>query len=186
MSLESPFWRFSLTLYQAPDVAPACLMLQDSRGLDVNLLLYALWAGLQGASLAAADFDRLDALIHPWRTSVIQPLRSVRRALKSPLIEIDPRAPDALRQKIASAELDAEQIQQALLYAQPLIVDPTLMVDRVPSLPPRFQAIENAARLLAWLTIRDQEMDQSILALLDRSLSEPVIISSKSSSKSPE
>jgi uncharacterized protein (TIGR02444 family) len=164
MSLESPFWRFSLTLYQVPDVAPACLMLQDNRGLDVNLLLYALWAGLQGASLVAADFDRLDALIRPWRTSVIQPLRAVRRALKSPVIEIDSRAPGELRARIAAAELDAEQIQQALLFAQPLVMD------RASPLPPRAQAIENAARLLAWLAIADQEMDQSTLALLNRSL----------------
>ena len=164
MSLESPFWRFSLTLYQAPDVAPACLMLQDERGLDVNLLLYALWAGLQGASLIAADFDRLEALVRPWRTDIIQPLRAVRRALKSPLIEIDPHAPGELRARIAAAELDAEQIQQALLYTQPLVIDPAS------PLPPRAQAIENAARLLAWLAISDQEMDQSILALLVRSL----------------
>jgi uncharacterized protein (TIGR02444 family) len=164
MSLESPFWRFSLTLYQTPDVAPACLMLQDSRGMDVNLLLYALWAGLQGAALVAADFDRLDALIRPWRTNIIQPLRGVRRALKSPLIEIVSQAPDDLRARIAAAELDAEQIQQALLYAQPLIVNPAS------TLPPRSQAIENAGRLLAWLAISDQEMDKSILALLVRSL----------------
>src|SRR6516162_7809580 len=42
------FWRFSLTFYALPRVAPALLALQDLEGLDVNLMLFALWLGISG------------------------------------------------------------------------------------------------------------------------------------------
>ena len=39
----SPFWRFSLRLYRAPGVGDACIALQETSGVDVNLLLFLLW-----------------------------------------------------------------------------------------------------------------------------------------------
>jgi uncharacterized protein (TIGR02444 family) len=42
---DNDFWRFSLSVYAAPGVADECLALQDTRGVDVNLLLFCAWLG---------------------------------------------------------------------------------------------------------------------------------------------
>ena len=42
-SAGSPFWRFSLRFYRLPEVADACITLQEQAGVDVNLLLFLLW-----------------------------------------------------------------------------------------------------------------------------------------------
>jgi uncharacterized protein (TIGR02444 family) len=85
-SPESPtgaFWRFSLAFYQRPGVAAACLDLQDRFGRDVNLLLFACWVGISGRGrLSVADFASAEAQLEPWRRSVVEPLRTVRRLVK--------------------------------------------------------------------------------------------------------
>ncbi|HEX6103216.1 MAG TPA: TIGR02444 family protein, partial [Alphaproteobacteria bacterium] len=58
---DCPFWSFSVALYGRPGVAPACLALQDRFGCDVNLLLFAIWAGRCGVMLGPKEFERLDA-----------------------------------------------------------------------------------------------------------------------------
>jgi len=163
-SLESPFWRFSLALYQAPSVAQLCLDLQDRRTLDVNLLLYVIWAGLHGVAIDDAALARLTLLTAPLREEVIAPLRQARRALKGPLGAVDPNASASLRKDILTAELKAEQIQQALLFSQ---------APRLESAPPGeaiTQAMVNATRLLASLPAPDAAHDAHALAVLRRAL----------------
>ena len=46
MERGSDFWRFSLSLYRMDGVPPACIALQDGHGLDVNIMLFALVAGI--------------------------------------------------------------------------------------------------------------------------------------------
>ncbi len=41
-------WRFSLAIYAKPDVPPACLVLQDQFGRDVNVMIYSCWLGMSG------------------------------------------------------------------------------------------------------------------------------------------
>ena len=38
-------WEFSLDFYARPGVSAALIELQDRAGLDVNLILFALWLG---------------------------------------------------------------------------------------------------------------------------------------------
>ena len=57
----SPFWRFSLKFYRQPQVAEACIALQDGAGIDVNLLLFLLWQAAEGRTLAVAEVDALEA-----------------------------------------------------------------------------------------------------------------------------
>ncbi len=51
----SPFWQFSLRFYRLPNVADACIALQEDAGVDVNLLLYLLFQACQRRQLSAAD-----------------------------------------------------------------------------------------------------------------------------------
>lgn len=110
-SAAAGFWRFSLAFYARPEVASACLMLQDRRGRDVNLLLYACWVGWSGRGrLDAAQLAALDRAIAPWRREVVEPLRAVRRALKTA------SQPDLLA-TVKAAELEAERVAQQKLAA---------------------------------------------------------------------
>src|SRR6266566_4144710 len=83
-SSGSPFWRFSLRLYRQREVADACITLQEEAGIDVNLLLFLLWHATQKRALSAPEVAELERRVAPWRNMTVVPLRTVRRALKSP------------------------------------------------------------------------------------------------------
>jgi len=122
------FWAWSLRVYAQSGVAAACLRLQDEAGLDVNLLLFALYAGRIGRAIGVEDWQRLDALVAPLREHLIQPLRHARRWLKQqPPIPLQPasRGSSELRPALAELELQAERHVQALLErALPSCVGP--------------------------------------------------------------
>ena len=61
------FWDFSVTLYGRPGVAPACLELQERRGLDVNVLMFCLWLAQSGRGPAAREhLDGAFSAAAPW------------------------------------------------------------------------------------------------------------------------
>jgi uncharacterized protein (TIGR02444 family) len=109
-------WRYSLALYTAPRVAEACLVLQDRRDADVNVLLLCCWAGSRGIALSDAALGDAVAAAAPWQTTVVRPLRAARRATKGwggPLAaEIE-----AFREGLKAWELEAERLEQRMLAA---------------------------------------------------------------------
>lgn len=109
------FWDFSLAVYPAPGVKPACLALQDA-GLDVNLALWIAWHGAHGRD-ARPGLDAALSLSADWSTRVVKPLRAARDALKSPPDYVGADAAAALRKAILSAELEAERLEQLALEA---------------------------------------------------------------------
>jgi uncharacterized protein (TIGR02444 family) len=113
----SPFWDFSVATYGQEGVAPACLSLQDRYGLDVNLLLYCCWSGARGVRLSAAELALLIDAVRAWQTEVVRRLRAVRRFLKAGGSGAPPDQAEALRQRVAAVELDAEHMEQLLLAA---------------------------------------------------------------------
>jgi uncharacterized protein (TIGR02444 family) len=122
--LPHPFWNFSLELYAGDGVAEACLDLQERRGCDVNILLFCCWLGASGRPTLTAE--RLRTLLRAsdaWQADVVRPLRAVRRLLKDrPWPEALPETVDAVRRRVADAELaaeHAEQIKLASLHSPP-------------------------------------------------------------------
>jgi uncharacterized protein (TIGR02444 family) len=115
--LPHPFWNFSLEIYAAEGVAEACLDLQDRRGCDVNILLFCCWLGASGRPTLTAD--RLRVILtasDAWQASIVRPLREVRRLLKDrPWPEALPETVDAVRRRVADAELAAEHAEQIKL-----------------------------------------------------------------------
>jgi uncharacterized protein (TIGR02444 family) len=119
----NPFWQFSLTLYARDGVAPACLRLQDSHELDVNIILYCCWAAECGVVLDAAAITGIVDGTSAWRRQVIQPLRAVRRALRGGLAPVAVHTGEILRDDVKRLELQAERLlQDALWRAFPLPV----------------------------------------------------------------
>jgi uncharacterized protein (TIGR02444 family) len=112
----SPFWRFSLRFYRQPKVADACIALQEEAGIDVNLLLFLLWHATLKRALSAAEVADLERRIGAWRDATVIPLRTVRRALKSPPALIAPATAELFRTRIKAVELEAERLQQEAMY----------------------------------------------------------------------
>lgn len=103
---------FALALYAREGVPPACLVLQESTGLDVNILLFAAWRGAAlRQQVSDADIAAAKALVGEWHMDVVRSLRGVRRRLKA-----GPRpAPDErtarLRARVQEIEIAAEIIE---------------------------------------------------------------------------
>ncbi len=111
----SAFWTFSLAVYGRAGVPPACLTLQDSSGVDVNILLFSLFLGRSGRALSATDIGAIVATVEPWRHDIVAVLRMARRALKEPPAPFEGPAIVLLRKNVKAAELEAERIQQEAL-----------------------------------------------------------------------
>jgi uncharacterized protein (TIGR02444 family) len=112
---RNPFWAWSLRFYKRPGVAPACLALQDRAGVDVNLLLFCLWSGGRRLALNRATMNKALHTSRDWSGSVVQPLRSVRRALEGPVQSS--KMLQRFRRRVAALELEGERLQQDRLHA---------------------------------------------------------------------
>ena len=111
---DNSFWKFSLAVYAVPGVADECLALQEHYGLDVNLLLFCAWVGqARKIALTPKDIEALDAAAAPWHDAAVKPLRAVRLYMKG----MADGEVAVLRTRVKAVELDAEQIEQAMLFA---------------------------------------------------------------------
>ncbi len=115
---KSPFWAFSLDLYGRAGVPPACLTLQEISGVDVNILLFALYAARAGRVISVAEVAVIAAAVEDWKRCVVVPLRNVRTCLKSPPASFASEAAQSLRNRVKALELESERLQQEALYAQ--------------------------------------------------------------------
>ncbi len=112
-------WDFIVARYRelTPHQSKRLHALQDEQGLDIVLHLFQEYSTLRlGRSLAPDEVAAAESQIAGWRAEVVLPLRRLRRALKglpssAPGLQ---EAAQALRARIAQAELDAEQAE---LYA---------------------------------------------------------------------
>jgi len=130
-------------------VAETCLALQDSHGLDVNLVLYCCW---RGDTLSAAQIKTAFDLTASWRAEIVQPLRALRRRLKPGFPPFPDAGTQGLRKRIADAELEAERLQQQALDA--------LARQDGPVPPPARQAAVANLRLLAALCDAEDSTSQ--------------------------
>ena len=112
LQLDNAFWRFSLAVYFQNGVASECLSLQEGQGIDVNLLLYCAWLGRRGISMSSSDLAVASEAVHTWHDAVVRPLRQTRKAVK----ELASDKFEHFRGRLKSLELEAEQIEQALLF----------------------------------------------------------------------
>lgn len=125
---------FAITVYRKPEVADACLRLQQEIGLDVPVLLFCAWfSGARGE----LDDKLLEQVIErslPFSMNVVRPLREARRWMKQPAellnsfnTQGNQQPWQSLRETIKSIEISAELLWldglQSLAETQPLSAD---------------------------------------------------------------
>ena len=113
----NPFWTFSLGYYRGAGVSEACLELQDTCGVDVNVVLFLLWQATQKRQLGAIQVKALAEKVGPWQIDVIGPIRGLRRMLKGNAPLLDKGSAELFRTKIKAIELEAERLQQQAMHA---------------------------------------------------------------------
>ncbi|MDX1739153.1 MAG: TIGR02444 family protein [Alphaproteobacteria bacterium] len=168
---ENPFWDFSLDLYRAKDVEAHSLSLQDEYGLDVNLVFLLIWAGFQGAKLTDDSVTILVQHAKAWSETSILPLRQLRQKLKCDIGAVATGQSAQFRQKIKDLELEAERIQQDMLYE---------LIMGVSAVNAKDGERKSVARrnLLTYIRQNDIDIDEQIKTLLESILgqSETVIL----------
>ena len=109
-------WDFAVGLYGRPGVAAACLNLQDRLGLDVNLLLFCVWAAAAGPGrLTRGSIAECIALTDPWRQRVVVPLRALWRVGLAGVPPDCVPGGGEVRERLLGLELEAERIELQLL-----------------------------------------------------------------------
>jgi len=103
---DNPLWRFALAFWALPGVQDSCLALQQ-QGWNVTRILCAGWLALNNRPYTGIE----DATLTEWRHRVTGVLRALRKSLPK-----RHSACPSLRNTIASAEIEAEQIELALAW----------------------------------------------------------------------
>jgi uncharacterized protein (TIGR02444 family) len=113
LQYDNDFWRFSLVVYGQDAVAEQCLGLQVAIGVDVNLLLFCAWTGARSIVLSSADIEGASSSVAAWQDHVVRPLRNVRQHIKT----LEGSEYESVRAQVKSLEIEAERIEQAILFA---------------------------------------------------------------------
>ena len=107
----SPIWDFVLGYYRQQGVSEAAISLQDSAGIDVNMILFLMWVASQKRTLAAAEVKTVGDKSIGWQHNVVVPVRAVRRLLKENAPLVEQEAALAFRKKVQALEIEGEQLQ---------------------------------------------------------------------------
>src|SRR4051794_35375704 len=116
LDLDNDLWRFALSFYGGKRVSPACLALQDALGIDVNFILFGAFALVERDFLLDEnDLHMIDKLVSAWRVEIVHDLRSLRTRPKTGPAPAPSAVTEPLRNRIKAAEIEAEQIELAVM-----------------------------------------------------------------------
>ena len=101
LRLDSALWQMATALWDIPEFADTCLQAQDE-GISVTHVLVALYSAERSRAWSGTE----PAALRSWREQMTEPLRRLRRTL-----EKDNETVQAVRERIKSAELNAEQVE---------------------------------------------------------------------------
>ena len=111
------FWQWSQRIYARGDMERRLLDLQDSHGLNINLVLWCLWSGACFEATDEVVVRKASDLSRTWSEAVTSPLRGVRRFLKSPPPQAALADAALIRSSVKELELSAEKVEQDMLQA---------------------------------------------------------------------
>jgi uncharacterized protein (TIGR02444 family) len=102
-------WDWAVAHYARPGVEAALLDVQDRYEQCVSLLLFAAWAAADGRKLDEEDLEAAVDVARAYETTVLRPLRTIRRTLKAPIPDVEDAARLAMREQVQGLELDGER-----------------------------------------------------------------------------
>jgi uncharacterized protein (TIGR02444 family) len=111
LQLDNPFWQFSVNQWQNKSLQQHLLALQNEQGFRVNILLLAMWLSFEHKTISPYLND-LISQSRSWHEQVVAPIRKARQAIPLAL----PKKDFPLKMQLQTCELQAEQIEQAILY----------------------------------------------------------------------
>ena len=161
LDVENPFWAFSIKFYGESEVSSSCLALQDNVGADINILLYCCWIASQGAlKIKAAEFVEIISVVQPWQSRVIGRLRDIRRSMKQDKELILGTLSMGLRTSIKDIELEAEKLEQMILYksGQKIFLD-----ERLPRSDRIINARINLSTYIEVISDNNSEVSNSLI-----------------------
>jgi len=162
---DHPFWDFSVRHYRQPGVADACLFVQDRYGLNVNLVLFCIWAADTGrGALTAADMTAALRRVEDWEAQVIEPLREIRRISRHEALGVPEFLLQAFQPHIRQVELEAEQIEQRLL--EELVPGPGSATGEAGGAPARDAVSSLTAYLGALDVVPDAQLSECLSVIL--------------------
>jgi uncharacterized protein (TIGR02444 family) len=115
---QNEFWDWTLPTYGQDGVSPACLRLQDRHGVDVNVVLYAVWVASLGAELTDTDVAAAARRVDDWHVLVVRGLRVIRTELKANPNGAPPELADSFRDGVKKLELDSERMEHIVLGSE--------------------------------------------------------------------
>ena len=113
---DNPFWDFSIEHYSRDGVATHLILLQEELEADVNIILYCCWCAYIGAPLLTrSQLKRGLLLVTNWQREIVIPLRRLRTKMRTDQFSNSPLSQN-VREEIKKAELEAECLEQLMLY----------------------------------------------------------------------
>lgn len=106
-------WDFALHLYAQDGMSQRCVRWQDEHQANVCVLLTLCWA--DHCRFVLSHRELLDVAT-PWAEEVVEPLRELRRKLKTKVF-FDGHAQQALREEIKAIEIRSEKLLLEALEA---------------------------------------------------------------------
>lgn len=113
LPLSNPFWQFSLKQWQNSAIQAHLLSLQDNQNHRINLLLLAMWLGFEHKDIRS-HLQRLLTESQQWHDRIVSPIRLARQAMPKTLPDLSFQ----LKEQLQACELQAEQIEQAILFQE--------------------------------------------------------------------
>lgn len=106
LQTDTPLWSFALSCWKKPEIASACLTLQQ-QGWSVTRILCACWQTSLGRPYDGYE----NATLTEWRERVTVALRTIKKSI--------PKTSGAccnLRTGVGQMELEAERVELALAW----------------------------------------------------------------------
>ncbi|WED42547.1 TIGR02444 family protein [Legionella cardiaca] len=113
--LDNPLWQFSLTVYQHQEIKEQCLSLQNTTGVNVNLLLFCCWLSYGVELISHFEFIKACDTIKDWNSQVTKTLRQARQSAKQ--WQESSSWVKNFYQQILTQEINSEAYQQYRLYS---------------------------------------------------------------------
>jgi uncharacterized protein (TIGR02444 family) len=107
------FWRFSLDLYQNPEIKPQLLSFQQDYGSNVNIILFCCWfAETHQGGLTRAELLRANGLLAAWHEKITRRLQVLRNRLPRKAANT---CYQGLSEAVLEDEIASEKEEQCLL-----------------------------------------------------------------------